>query len=183
MKTQIKNLMRIFLLVVLCLFITRCSNEPLSNQEATLSDNDLVSKMGQDKKSAKAIVYKTELSGNNEVPMRETDASGHAIVKISQDEETVQYVVIVENIENTRAAHFHKAPAGVNGAVVIGIFSGPKIEGVFSDKVTSGKITTESFGDDGTTKLAMFIQDIKDGNIYINVHTDRYPGGELRGQL
>ncbi|MFH4967515.1 CHRD domain-containing protein [Gaetbulibacter sp. M240] len=132
---------------------------------------------------AKAIVFKTELSGDNEVPMRETDASGHAIVRISQDESTVHYVVIVENIENTRASHFHKAAAGENGGVVIGIFGGPKIEGVFTGQLTTGKITSETMGEDGENKLAMFIQDIKDGNIYINVHTDQYPGGELRGQL
>lgn len=132
---------------------------------------------------SKALLFKTELSGANEVPAVDTEASGHAIVKISKDESSVQYVVIVENIENTRAAHFHKGATGVNGPVVVGIFAGPTIEGLFSDQLTSGKITAETFGEDGENRLAMFIQDIKDGNIYINVHTDQYRGGELRGQL
>ncbi|WP_223551142.1 CHRD domain-containing protein [Aestuariivivens sp. NBU2969] len=184
MKTQTKILMRIMLLAIFCLFITRCSNEPISNLESELSNNDLSSKMGQEKDPQKALVFKTELSGDNEVPMRETDASGHAIVRISQDESTVHYVVIVENIDNVVASHFHKAPAGENGGVVVGIFGGPKIEELFSGQLTTGKITAETMGEDGANKLATFIQDIKDGNIYINVHTNPgYPGGELRGQL
>ncbi|WP_242085604.1 CHRD domain-containing protein [Aestuariivivens sediminis] len=183
MKTRIKILMRILLLAAFCLSITRCSNEPL-NLEADLQGNALNAKSSANKEGNAKFNFTTHLSPDNEVSLnKESKATGEAIVRISKDETMIYFKIIVANIENVRASHFHKAPSGVNGGVVVGLFLGPKKEGRFNGILAEGYVTAESFAEDGQTKLAMLIHDIREGNIYVNVHTDNNPGGELRGQL
>ncbi|WP_242117670.1 CHRD domain-containing protein [Aestuariivivens sediminicola] len=184
MKTLTRFLMQVGLLAVLCFVFTKCSNEQLS-LESDLQNNTLMSKSANSKASAQVkFNFNTHLSPDNEVSLIiRTNATGQANVKISEDETMIYYKIIVANIENVRASHFHKAPPGENGGVVVGLFLGPKKEGRFNGILAEGYITSESFSEDGENKLAMLIQDIRDGNIYINVHTDKNPPGELRGQL
>lgn len=179
MKTLINIAKCILLTAVFSLSFYQCNSEPISEGEAPLQENFSKAKMN----NGEGFKFVTHLSGDNEVPMRETNATGQAIVKISDDETMIHYRLIVANIENVRAAHFHDAPAGSTSGVVIGLFMGPKIEGRFEGVLAEGYITAESFEEDGESMLAKLIQDMRDGNIYINVHTDRYPSGELRGQL
>ena len=178
MKKQINFLMLFVLLAILCLSFTRCSTEQV-NLEGNLQDNALMSKTADKVK----FNFTTHLSGDNEVPSRETNATGEAIVRISKDESMIYFKIIVANIENVRASHFHKALPGENGGVVVGLFLGPKKEGRFDGILSEGYVTAESFAEDGENNLAMLIQDIRSGDIYVNVHTDKYPPGELRGQL
>ena len=65
-------------------------------------------------------------------------------------------------------AHFHNAPAGVAGGPVRSIlsdFSGNHASGVWNT-ITPAQVT-----------------ELLAGNIYVNVHTDLNPNGEIRGQL
>lgn len=58
------------------------------------------------------------LSGDNEVPARDTRARGVAVFRLSDDGLSLSYKLIVANIDNVVASHIHVAPAGVNGSVV-----------------------------------------------------------------
>ncbi|WP_282134275.1 CHRD domain-containing protein [Seonamhaeicola maritimus] len=182
MKTQITISMRILLCAIICLSLARCSTEQ-TDLENNLLEAPLNAKTSSKKVTESKYNFTTHLSGKNEVPARETRATGEAIVKISKDESMIYFKVMVANIKDVRAAHFHKAPAGSNGGVIIGLFLGPKKEGKFNGILTEGYITSASFSEDGENRLPLLIQDIRAGNIYINVHTDTFPPGELRGQL
>ncbi|MCI0534157.1 MAG: CHRD domain-containing protein [Verrucomicrobiales bacterium] len=72
------------------------------------------------------------------------------------------------------AAHFH-APAGP-AASATALFS---LGNFFSDS------TPKSGGYSGFRQLSdpMQISAIRDGMAYVNLHTDSYPDGEIRGQL
>ena len=63
--------------------------------------------------------FVAHLEGGQEVPARETNATGQAIFKLSEDETEIQYRLIVANIDNVTASHIHLGVAGVNGGVVV----------------------------------------------------------------
>ncbi|MGB5369175.1 MAG: CHRD domain-containing protein, partial [Flavobacteriaceae bacterium] len=128
--------------------------------------------------------FTTSLKGSNEVPAAITKAAGHVSVKISKDEQSIYYKITAANIDDVRASHFHLAPTGVNGPVVVTLYSNPvqpsgPQNGVLAEGVvTAANVTGTLAGD-----LVSLISAIRTGNIYVNVHTSNYPGGELRGQL
>jgi len=64
----------------------------------------------------------THLKGRYEVPLRNTNAQGQAIFRVSDDGRSVGYKLIASNIDNAFMAHIHMGPAGVNGPVVVWLF-------------------------------------------------------------
>jgi CHRD domain len=57
------------------------------------------------------------LSGDQEVPTRDTQARGVATSKLRQDGAALAFKVNVANIDNVFAAHIHCGAVGVNGPV------------------------------------------------------------------
>lgn len=86
----------------------------------------------------------------------------------------VQFVITVEGLSGgITGAHFHNAPAGMNGGVVrtiTGDFNGNTAVGFWSPN------DGEPLTDDLRNELLA-------GNLYLNIHTASYPGGEIRGQI
>ena len=118
-----------------------------------------------------ARVFKTMLSGANEVPAVDTSASGEAIVAVNAAADMVYYRVMVSNIMSITAAHIHNAPAGSNGSSIITLFDG---NGTFdADHPATGSDAIS------TAQLLELLS----GNHYINVHTAAHGPGEIRGQL
>ncbi|SDB28167.1 CHRD domain-containing protein [Flavobacteriaceae bacterium MAR_2010_188] len=121
-------------------------------------------------------IYMTNLSGSNENPAVSTAAKGKAIVRISKDESSVYYKIIVQNIDSPSAAHFHMGMPGMNGPVIVGLYMGGE-DGIVNGLLTEGVLTSDD------TNISMLINSIRSGSIYVNVHTPANPRGELRGQL
>ncbi len=140
-------------------------------------------------KSAKKVkTFKAHLTGEQEVPAANTRATGQANFKLSKDGSELQFKLIVANIENVRMAHIHLAPSGVNGPVVVWLYpSGPPaalIEGRTNGILAEGVITESSLvGPLSGASFEDLISALEDGNAYVNVHTNAYPGGEIRGQI
>jgi plastocyanin len=80
---------------------------------------------------------------------------------------------------NVVAMHFHKAKKGEAGGVVRLICGGnsPCPTGTGAFVFGTWKST------DAQPLTAELVQALKDGEIYVNVHTAANPGGEIRGQL
>jgi hypothetical protein len=137
---------------------------------------------------AASSVSVAHLSGGEEVPPADTRATGQAIFKLSRDGMSLDYRLIVANIENLSMAHIHLAPAGVNGPVVVWLYpDGPPpqpIEGRFSGVLATGTITADDLvGPLAGASLDDLLAAMRAGNTYVNVHTEQYPGGEVRGQI
>ena len=139
--------------------------------------------------------FTAQLSGDQEVPPRTTDATGQATFQL-RDETQLYFTLNSVNLKNVVEAHIHCAPAGENGAVGVTLFD-PVIPGEGSVDVTSirGTITAPDT-DDGCewADLADLVEAMRNGNAYVNVHTDDgveppdsgpgdFPGGEIRGQI
>jgi hypothetical protein len=73
---------------------------------------------------------------------------------------------------NATAAHFHSAPAGTNGGVVVDFVSQGFPVGVRSGEFVKVITLTD----------AQAI-DLMNGNLYANIHNASFPGGEIRAQI
>lgn len=137
---------------------------------------------------AQERTFSTSLSGSEEVPPVDTEASGQASVVISADGTQASFRVQVSDLEDTTMAHIHLGARGENGPPVVWLHSQDQapelIEGEFSGTLASGTFTADDLVGplEGGT-LADFVAELAAGNTYVNVHTEANPGGEVRGQL
>ena len=106
------------------------------------------------------------LSGSNEVPPVTTTASGSGTVTIKPDR-SVSVKITVSGMAAT-AAHIHEAAAGANGPVIVPFAK----QGDDTFVSPAGAQLTEA-------QYASY----KAGNLYVNVHSAKSPGGEVRAQL
>lgn len=139
--------------------------------------------------------FSARLSGEEEVPPRDTMARGKAKFRLSEDESELNFKLSVANIDNVFAAHIHCGAVGVNGPVGVTLFAGSPGGGQFSGILARGTITVPNPGNGcGWMTLADVIAAMRSGNAYVNVHTNDgidppntgpgdFPGGEIRGQI
>lgn len=132
--------------------------------------------------------FTANLSGNESVPQVDTQAKGNATFNLSDDGTVLHYKLMVENIENITMAHIHLAPAGMNGPVVAWLY--PKmppavlIPGLFSGLLAEGDITSANLtGPIAGQPLNVLLESMMKENTYVNIHTGKYPDGEIRGQI
>ncbi len=133
--------------------------------------------------TARPLIFTAQLSGDNEVPPRDTLGRGEATFFLNPDGTQLDYRIIVANIDNVVASHIHVAPAGVNGPIVAPLFSGAaagRADGILAE----GTITAANLrGPLAGHPLSDLIAAMEAGNTYTNVHTTQFPGGEIRGQI
>ncbi len=132
--------------------------------------------------------FTAHLSGNEELPAVNTRGEGEAIFHLSDDGLMLSFKLNVSNTDNVQMSHIHMAARGQNGAVVVWLYpSRPpavKIPGRFDGMLASGNITAANLvGPLQGQPLSALIEQIRNGKTYVNVHTERYPGGEIRGQI
>ncbi|HEY9840151.1 MAG TPA: CHRD domain-containing protein [Candidatus Obscuribacterales bacterium] len=117
--------------------------------------------------------FSGEMMGSLEVPAVETPAFGAVKLELNAATNTAQIEAYVSGLSGpVRSAHLHQGAPGVSGPVVKDLMvEGTDIEGVWKMTDTSQPLTKG------------LLADLLLGNLYVNVHTDAHPGGELRGQL
>jgi hypothetical protein len=135
------------------------------------------------------------LSGGEEVPARDTPATGVAKFKLREDGTALLFKVNVSDIENVVAAHIHCGAVGVNGPVGVTLFGALPAGGAVEGTLAEGTITAPDPGNAcGWADLAAVLAAIESGATYVNVHTNDgvpppntgpgdFPGGEIRGQI
>jgi hypothetical protein len=126
-----------------------------------------------------AETFTATLSGENQVPPLDVDATGNATVMISDDEQSVSWEVTYSGLTGDPAAgHIHIGAAGENGPVMI-----PFAEVTATG--TSGTFNADDYetGDGLPADWEGVLAAIRSGDTYVNIHTAANPGGEIRGQL
>ena len=109
---------------------------------------------------------KVKLTGDQEVPPVQTQASGGGTIAVNEDK-SVSGSITTKGIKAT-AAHIHEAPRGKNGPVAIPLEK--KSDNEFA--VPAGaKLTDAQY------------KAFKAGDLYVNVHSDAHKDGEIRAQL
>jgi hypothetical protein len=145
--------------------------------------------------------FGTHLKGQFEVPVRDTNAQGQAMFRLSDDGQSIDYKLNAANIDNAFMAHIHMAPAGTNGPIVVWLYPstapvpGPLGQGRFDGVLAEGTFTAANFvGPLTGMPMSALLDAIEAGNAYVNIHTNDgvdgtntgpgdFPGGEVRGQL
>lgn len=141
-------------------------------------------------------VFNAHLSGKDEVPARETRATGQVVLTLTSDGSALQYRINVSNIENVVSVRLENAPAGATGPEVASLY-GPAAPGGgrVNGPLASGALMAGSLvGPMAGRTIADLVTEIEAGRIYVNVVTDdgqappdQKPGdfssGEIRGQL
>jgi CHRD domain-containing protein len=106
-----------------------------------------------------------ELSGAEEVPPVSTQGSGSGSFSVASDG-SLTGSVTTTGVQGTMA-HIHQAAKGSNGPIIV-----PLTKDGDTYSVPSGRRLTDAQ-----------IQALRAGELYVNVHSDRYKGGEVRAQL
>ena len=115
--------------------------------------------------SAEMLAFKADLKGASEVPPTDTPATGTAMVDVDTATKEVKWTIQFSGLSgDATAAHFH-------GPAAEGENAGPAVD--ISGKIESG---SASFTD---AQLA----DLQAGRMYINIHSAKFPDGEIRGQV
>ena len=143
--------------------------------------------------------FSAKLTGASQVPEPTTSkATGEVKLVISADGKKISYTLSVENISNANGADMHLGPNTANGPAVVKLFpvhGATARKGDFSGVLSEGTITAADLaGSMLGSPLADLIEQIRDSNTYVNVHTDDgtppantgpgdYPLGEIRGQI
>ncbi|MQB01726.1 MAG: CHRD domain-containing protein [Actinobacteria bacterium] len=126
------------------------------------------------------VNFVAPMSGDEEVPRVDTQASG--VAKFKLREEGLVFKVNVANIEDVVASHIHCGAVGVNGPVGVTLFAGGPVS--VSGTLAEGVITAPDADNDcGWTDLEAVVTALESGDTYVNVHTVANPGGEIRGQV
>lgn len=130
--------------------------------------------------------YVAELRSSNEVPSNSSTAVGRVVLLVSRDASYAEYSVEQGGLTGgIRGGHFHRAAAGVNGPIVLSFFFNadgtpltapvPGTTDLELNKAIARTITK--------AQLDPILADLRAGNLYANIHTPTFPGGEIRGQL
>ncbi len=133
------------------------------------------------------------LSGDQEVPPNNSPAVGAAEVVYNDEDQTFSIDIMVFGIElddlfnvgpNSTPVHIHNAPSGANGPIVIdlGFLATFEEDGLgirlqITDAPFGGQ-QGNVFSDPNDNEDALFA-----GELYVNIHTNEFNGGELRGQI
>ena len=115
--------------------------------------------------SAETLKFKADLKGSSEVPANDSAGQGMGDITLDTATKKLTWTVTSSGLSGEpTAAHFHgPAAAGENAGPVVDI----------SKAIASGsaEITDQH------------LADLQSGKWYLNVHTEKFPDGEIRGQV
>ena len=87
---------------------------------------------------------------------------------------SISYIIAISRVDDVTGAHLHKGVEGTNGDIVVDLTGNPT-QGSFSSSDLVGPLKGKTLND-----LAGLM---KEGKVYVNLHSSTYPDGELRGPV
>jgi hypothetical protein len=103
---------------------------------------------------------------------------------------SVRVHVRVSDPTNIVAAHFHCGKPGENGPIVFGLFSpgplmleGNTVRGTLTNTNANLAANCVPLIGRPVNNIAALALAMREGLVYLNIHTSAFPAGEIRGQL
>ena len=148
---------------------------------------------------AEETQFSAKLTGASQLPEPTTSkATGELKLLVSADGKKISYTLTVENLRNPSASDLHLGPDTANGPAVVKLFparGATARKGDVSGVLAEGTITADDLiGPLLGSALADLIEQVREGNTYVNIHTNDgtppansgpgdYNLGEIRGQI
>ncbi|MEO8021300.1 CHRD domain-containing protein [Polaromonas sp.] len=112
--------------------------------------------------------FTTQMRGANEVPPAASNANGQVDAVLNKD---------------TRLLRWQLSYSGLSGAATAGHFHGPAAIGANAGVALpfTGSVTSPMSGQ--ATLTPAQADDLMAGKWYANIHTAKFPAGEIRGQM
>lgn len=127
--------------------------------------------------------FEADLSGAGEVPMVYSFARGQATLELHSNDQALFYKMDVSQISGITAAHIHAGMPHENGPAVA-LLAGPMpATGLVNGPLMQGVITEDDLMAGFEQDFSGLVAALRDGSLYINVHTADSPSGEIRGQI
>jgi hypothetical protein len=127
----------------------------------------------------------TSLLGKDEVPPTKSDANAWAKFQAVNNDSEIAYSVSISGLNKITGAHLHEGVKGQNGDIVA-LLSGNKSADAEGNAtiLLSGNITKDDLqGPLKGKEVSDLINRMRNASIYVNVHTDEYKDGAIRGQI
>ena len=138
--------------------------------------------------------FKDELVGFEEVPALSTNGSGEFTLKINNAETELSYELSYSGLEGeVTQAHIHIGQSGVIGGIMLFLCSNlgngppgtqpcPPSPATVTGTLTAADVIGTGQGI-AAGEFAEVIRAIRAGATYVNVHSNLFPGGEIRSQI
>ena len=123
---------------------------------------------------AKSLVMPVtaSLNGGQEVPPVATAGTGSAILSVNFITGAISGAVSFTGLSSVAvSAHIHEGAAGVNGLIIVPLAGGIGL--------TSGTWIVPA----GSVLTAAQLNALQAGGLYVQIHTQLFPAGEIRGRL
>ena len=131
----------------------------------------------------------TYASGEQELPTVHTMTRGAMVLKFQKDFSRIKYRVRLMNGVGVTMAHLHCGAAGETGALLVDLFQGNMTVGVDINGVLvhgnllNDDIINQTCANRTINNVASLYNLVREGFVYLNVHTVANPEGEVRGQF
>ena len=136
------------------------------------------------------------LNGYEEVPTLSTPGKGRFAARIAQSGEAIHWTLSYADLESTvTQAHIHFMARGANGPIVVFLCSNlgngpagtqpcPPAPATISGTSTAADVLGNAVAQGlAAGEFEEFLDAVRAGATYANVHTTGRPGGEIRGQI
>jgi len=129
--------------------------------------------------SSAQTTYTAVLSGGSEVPPNASAATGSATVVLNAAQTQISVSCQFASLGTVyTASHIHGPASIIQNAGVRWGFVGTPAGWVFTNANHDGTLSNALF-----PALAADVANLNAGQMYVNVHSQGFPGGEIRGQL
>src|SRR5437773_9989890 len=133
-------------------------------------------------------VFSATLLGDNEVPPINTDGKAAFHMEVAN---SIPFSLPFSGLSTPLAvAHLHFAPTKVAGGVMIFLCGGGNqpvcpaaTSGTITGTISEANVTGPVAQGINPGDLTSALEAVRDGNAYANIHTAKFPAGEIRGQV
>jgi CHRD domain len=127
----------------------------------------------------------TFLSGKEEVPPNVSNASAWAKFQSVDNGSQLAYSVSIIGLKEITGAHIHNGIKGQNGDIVAVLSKGKSAEDGGNVTISwNGNITKDDLqGPLKDKEISDLISLMRNSSTYVNVHSEEYKDGAIRGQI
>ena len=133
----------------------------------------------------KAHTFSATLSGKDEVPPTKSIANGTAKFLVNENDSQISYWVNLTGLKKIIQAHIHNGTSGQNGDVLVNLSNSKSAKNPDNPEIQlTGTITKDDLqGPLKGRELSDLLIVMRNGQAYVNAHTEIYPKGAIRGQI